>query len=356
VRCACEVRRGDARPWPCPAFLADRSPPPPPTAIECQHDERSRRRADRPGGRPRFHPRHRPRRSRRRPRGARDHPFPAGAERLPPHRPRQVDLPQLRRGPGVRRLLHAQVRRHQPDQGGARVHRGDPARRPLARLRLGRAPLLRLGLLRAALRLGRASDPQRQGLRRRPLARGDPPVPRHPHRARPRQPLPRAPGRGEPGPVPPHARRGVSRRRAGAQGQDRHGLRQHQPARPGALPHPRRRPPAHRHPMAHLPDLRLRPRPVGRHRGRHPFPLHAGVRGPPAALRLADREPAGALAALSVRVRPPQPDLHRALQAAADPARARGPRGRLGRPAHADPMWPQATRRAGGSASPSPTT
>ena len=37
------------------------------------------------------------------------------------------------------------------------VRRRDPARRPLARLRLGRAPVLRLGLLRAALRVGRCS-------------------------------------------------------------------------------------------------------------------------------------------------------------------------------------------------------
>ena len=45
------------------------------------------------------------------------------------------------------------------------------ARRALARLRLGRAPLSRVGLFRAALRLGRAPDPRRQGLCRRPDAR-----------------------------------------------------------------------------------------------------------------------------------------------------------------------------------------
>ena len=49
--------------------------------------------------------------------------------------------------------------------------------------------------------------------------------------------------------------------------------------------------------MVHLPDLRLRARPVRRDRGRHPLDLHARVRGPPAALRLADRAPAGAVAA-----------------------------------------------------------
>ena len=52
--------------------------------------------------------------------------------------------------------------------------------------------------------------------------------------------------------------------------------------------------PAHRRRLVHLPDVRLRPRPVGRDRGHHPLDLHARVRGPPAALRLVHREPAGA--------------------------------------------------------------
>ncbi len=53
-------------------------------------------------------------------------------------------------------------------------------------------------------------------------------------------------GGGEPRPVPPHAGGRISKRRARAARQDRHGLRQHQPARPGALPHPARQPSAHR--------------------------------------------------------------------------------------------------------------
>ena len=53
------------------------------------------------------------------------------------------------------------------------------ARRALARLRLGRAPLSRVGLFRAALRLGRAPDPGRQGLCRRPVAGRDARGPRH---------------------------------------------------------------------------------------------------------------------------------------------------------------------------------
>ena len=44
------------------------------------------------------------------------------------------------------------------------------ARRALARLRLGQEPVSRLGLFRAAVRMGRGADPGRQGLCRRPDA------------------------------------------------------------------------------------------------------------------------------------------------------------------------------------------
>ena len=69
------------------------------------------------------------------------------------------------------------------------------------------------------------------------------------------QPVPRPRRRGEPGVVSPHARRRVSERRTRAARQDRHGVRQHQPARSGALPHPARQPPSHRNPLVHLPEL-----------------------------------------------------------------------------------------------------
>ena len=69
---------------------------------------------------------------------------------------------------------------------------------------------------------------------------------------------------------------------------------------PDAAPHPARAPSAHRRPVENLPDLRFRPRPVGRHRACHPFDLHHGVRGPPAALRLAGRAFASAVAAPAV--------------------------------------------------------
>ena len=88
--------------------------------------------------------------------------------------------------------------------------------------------------------------------------------------------------------------------------------------------------------VVHLSELRFRPRPVGRDRGRHAFDLHAGIRGPPAALRLVPRQPAGAVAAAPVRIRAPQPQLHGAVEARADRAGARRPRERLGRSAHAD--------------------
>ena len=47
-------------------------------------------------------------------RRARRHALPARAERLSPHRPRQVDLPELRHRRGVRRHLQPPLRRHQP--------------------------------------------------------------------------------------------------------------------------------------------------------------------------------------------------------------------------------------------------
>ena len=52
--------------------------------------------------------------------------------------------------------------------------------------------------------------------------------------------------------------------------------------------------------LAHLSELRFRPRPVGRHRTHHAFDLHAGVRGSPAAVRLVSRQSAGAVAAAPI--------------------------------------------------------
>ena len=132
----------------------------------------------------RLHPRDRRRGPADRQARDRRHPLPARAERLPPHRPRQVDLPELRHRPGVRRAVPPPLRRHEPDEGGAGVRRRHRGGRALARLRLGRAPLLRLRLLRAALRVGGPPHPGGQGLRGRPVGRRDPRAPRHAHRAR----------------------------------------------------------------------------------------------------------------------------------------------------------------------------
>ena len=76
------------------------------------------------------------------------------------------------------------------------------------------------------------------------------------------QPVPQPLRGGEPGPVRAHAGRRVPRRRAHAARQDRHGLAQHEPARPGDVPHPARHAPPHRRHVVHLSDVRLRPRPV----------------------------------------------------------------------------------------------
>ena len=163
-----------------------------------------------------------------------------------------------------RRALQPALRRHQPGQGRRRVRRLHQGRRPLARLHLGRPRVLRLGLLPAALR-------RRRGLIRRGLAYVDShsadeirayrgtltePGVESPYRTRG--------GRREPRSVPADARRRVPRRRPRAAREDRHGVAQHQPARPGALPHPARRAPPHRRRLVHLSDVRLRASAVGR--------------------------------------------------------------------------------------------
>ena len=82
------------------------------------------------------------------------------------------------------------------------------------------------------------ADPVGPRLRRRPDAGRDPRVPRHPDRAGQEQPVPRPPGRREPRSVRAHAGRRVRGRRARAAREDRHGVAEHQHARPGAVPHP----------------------------------------------------------------------------------------------------------------------
>ena len=128
-----------------------------------------------------------------------------------------------------------------------------------------------------------------QGLRRRPDGRADQRVPRQLLQAGQGQPLPQSLGGREPGSVPPHARGRVRRRLARAARQDRHAAPEPEHARSAALPHQEGDPPPHRRRVVHLPDVRLRPPHLRRARGDHALDLHAGVRGPPAALRLVHR-------------------------------------------------------------------
>ena len=164
------------------------------------------------------------------------------------------------------------------------VHHGG---RPLARLRLGPASVLRLRLLRAALRVGRGADPGGQGLRRRPHGRGDP-----------RSTAARSPSRGANSPYrdrPVEENLDLFRRmRAGEFPDGARVLRAKiDMASPNInlrdpvhVPDPARAAPPHRRHLVHLPDVRLRARPVGLDRAHHALALHAGVRGPPPALRL----------------------------------------------------------------------
>ncbi len=142
----------------------------------------------------------------------------------------------------------------------------------------------------------------------------------------------------------PHEGRRIPGRRPRAARQDRHGRGEHEDARPAALPHPPRHPLPPGRRLVHLPDVRLRPPALGRHRRDHPLDLHPGVREQPRHLRLAGRHPALPRAAAADRVRPPEPHLHRDEQAQAPAARRAQARDGLGRPAHAHARRPAPPR------------
>ncbi len=268
--------------------------------------------------------------------GRRRHAVSAGAERLSAHRPCQEHLPELRRGPRVRRLLLSAFRRHQSVERRRRIRRFDPAGRPLARFRLGRAPDVRERLFRAAVRLRYAVDSRRQSVRRRSVGRRDPHDARHADGTRQREPAPQSPDRGERRSVHAHARRRVSRRGVCGAREDRHGLAERQHARSGALPHPARAPPAHRRQVVHLSDVRLHALHLRCARRRYALVVHARVRRPSSAVRLGARQHQRQLPSAADRVLPPRSRIHRDEQAVVARTRNRETRRRLGRSAHAD--------------------
>ena len=147
--------------------------------------------------------------------GPRRDAVPAGAQRVPTHRARQVDLPQLRSRRGVGRPVPPSIRRYEPDEGRERVRRIHQGGRALAGLGLGRAPLLCIRLLRAAVWVRRRADREGPSVRGRPEPGGDQRAARHADTAGRGEPLPQPPGGGEPGPIPAHADGGSSRRGPG---------------------------------------------------------------------------------------------------------------------------------------------
>ena len=171
----------------------------------------------------------------------RRHALSARAERLPAHRPRQVDLPELR----PRRASSAA-------RCNLRFDDTNPTKEDVEYVDSIKDDVRWLGfdwadepfyasdyfeqLYECAVQLIRAGKAYVD----EPDRRRDPRVPRHADRAGHGQPVPRPLRRREPRPVRAHARRRVRRRRARAAREDRHGVAEHQPARPGALPHPPR--------------------------------------------------------------------------------------------------------------------
>ncbi len=195
-----------------------------------------------------FHPAdRRSRRGRRQEQRPCGHAFPAGAERLPSHRPRQVHLPQLRPGrPTSAASCHLRFDDTNPAKEspwstwspsrktcagwGSTGARGGSSPRttssgctswPCSSIRHGKAYVDDLSPDEIREYRGTLTAPGTQ------------------------QPLPRPLGRGEPRPVRAHAGGRVPGRGARAARQDRHGLAQHEHARPDHVPHPAREPLPH---------------------------------------------------------------------------------------------------------------
>ena len=215
--------------------------------------------------------------------------LPAGAQRIPARRPRQSHSSGLRLGERIRRQVQPALRRHQSVERRNRIRRGHHRRREVARRRFRRPHFLRFRILRTALRMGRAVDQGRQSLRLRSHRRASARTARDLDRTRQRKPLSQPLRRRKSGSIRAHEGRRVSRRRPHPARQDRHGVEEPQPARPHHVPYPARRTSPHRQAVVHLPDVRLRARPIGFDRRHHAFHLHVGIRRPPPPLRLVRR-------------------------------------------------------------------
>ncbi len=231
-----------------------------------------------PGGRPR--------------RRACGHAVSARAERLPAHRPRQVDLPELRRrarssAAPATCASTTRTRRRKTSSTSS-----DQGRRARGSGSSGTACSTRPTTSSSSTSTPSQLIKQRQGLRRQP----DAPT----RSARYRGTLT------EPGTDSPYRDRPVeenldlfARMRAGEFADGAHVLRAKIDM---ASPNINMRDPvlyrirrahasSHRRRVVHLSDVRLRAPAVGRARAHHALALHARIRGSSAALRLADREP-----------------------------------------------------------------
>ena len=322
--------------------------PTPPTAAIFRSDthrtfharRRVRARPVRPQG---LHPRNGRRGRRQRPlRPADPHPVSPRAERLSAHRPRQVDLPQLRHRPRVRRPVNLRFDDTNPSTEDIKYVEAIKRGHPVARLPVGRRAL-RQRLLREALRDRRAAggegkayvDSQSEEEIRE--QRGTVTAPGTPSPFRDRS-------------VEENLDL-LRRMRAGEFPDGAHVLRAKID-----LAHPNMimRDPLLlriRHALTtgaarlvHLPAVRLRPRALRRDRGDHPLALHPRVQGQQGHLRLAGARGRVRAAAGADRVRPAGARLHRGEQAQAAPAGERGARGGVGRSPDADPRRDPAAR------------
>ena len=221
---------------------------------------------------------------------ARRDAVPARAERLPPHRSREVDLPELRARASITRASATSAtttptRRRKTSSTSTRSSAtcaGSASSRP----RCCSRPTTSRGCTSSPS--GSCSDGKAyvcdlndEQIReyRGTLSR-----------ARQAEPVPRSLRRREPRAAAPDEGGRAPRRRVHAAREDRHGVGEHEDARSAALPDPPRAPSPQRRRVVHLPDVRLRASARGRDRGHHALDLHARVREQPRALRLGARQ------------------------------------------------------------------